>query len=165
MITLEPIDPLNSDFYRDSRNDYSIRKWCRQIGLISQSDQEHWMQKQAMDPTIQMYEVCYDGTPVGMTGLTSIDLVHRRAEFSLWIAKEYQKCGHGKKALELIIAFGFNELGLNSIWGESFDGNPAMKMFESLGFVKEGVRRQFYFKEGKFIDAHLFSLLRSDWKS
>ena len=52
---------------------------------------------------------------------------------------------------------------LNVIWGETFEGNHAYDMFLKLGMKHEGTRRQFYFKEGKHIDAHLVSITRQEF--
>jgi len=110
-----------------------------------------------------MYGIRDGNNLVGVCGLTSIDWVNRRAEFSLYIASEYQGNGYGEAALRLLVEHGFNVLNLNSIWGEAFDGNPAINMFKKVGFIEEGRRRQFYFREGKYIDAILFSLMRSEY--
>lgn len=113
-------------------------------------------QKKGKDkPTLAMVGVC---------GLTSIDLHNRRAEFSLYIAPALHGQGFGRKGLELLLTHGFKNLGLNVIWGEVFDGNPAAKLFRRLGFVKEGTRREFYFRDGKFIDAHIVSLTAGEWE-
>jgi RimJ/RimL family protein N-acetyltransferase len=112
-----------------------------------------------------MYGVMRQGDLVGVCGLTSIDLINQRAEFSLYIGPEYQGLGYGKAALLTLITHGFRVLNLNCIWGETFNKNPAAEMFEELGFKKEGTRRDFYFRDGRFINAHLYSLLRSEWKS
>lgn len=110
-----------------------------------------------------MYGVHADNLLVGVCGLTSIDWINRRAEFSLYLGPEHQGQGLGEAALRALCAHGFNVLNLNCIWGEAFDGNPAIKMFERVGFKEEGRRRQFYYREGKYIDAVLFSLLRSEY--
>jgi hypothetical protein len=81
----------------------------------------------------------------------------------LYIGPEHQGQGLGEAALQALCDHGFNVLNLNSIWGEAFDGNPAIKMFERVGFKPEGRRRQFYFREGRYIDAILFSLLRDEY--
>lgn len=98
-----------------------------------------------------------------MCGLTSIDHLHQRAEFSLYVGPQYRKRGYAKETLKTLFSYGFVALNLNCIWGETFDGNPAAKIFESVGMVREGTRRDFYFKKGKFIDCHLYSVKRSEW--
>ena len=142
------------------RNDKRIREWCRQYDLLHWGQHQAWLEMQAKDPSVSMYGIEITGTEmlVVVCGLTSIDAINRRAEFSLYIAPEQQGSGYGRKALETLLNHGFRALGLNVIWGETFDGNPAAKMFEKIGFVKEGTRRDFYFRNGRFIDAHLYSI-------
>jgi ribosomal-protein-alanine N-acetyltransferase len=101
---------------------------------------------------------------VGVCGLTSIDYLNRRAEFSLYIAPAYQGNRLGEKALACLLTHGFKNLGMHTIYGETFDGNPAIKIFESMGFYREGTRRDFYFRDGGFIDAHIYSLKEGEWK-
>jgi RimJ/RimL family protein N-acetyltransferase len=135
--------------------------------MITPEAQAKWAELQASDPSIRMYLIWAETTahPVGVCGLTSIDLVNRRAEFSLYIAPEARGAGHGQAALKTLLSHGFANLGLHSIWGESFEGNPATRIFETLGFKVDGKRRDFYFREGKFINATLHSLLASEWWS
>jgi RimJ/RimL family protein N-acetyltransferase len=169
-IALGPIDRAQKDRMRAWRNDPRIWIWCRQNDLISDMDQDRWMEHQSLDPSIRMYSVMAP-TPAagelsfcGVAGLTSIDPGNRRAEFSLYIAPQMHQKGLGRKALQTLLAHGFLNLGLHVIWGESFADNPAMKLFRGLGFREEGIRKDFYFKQGRFIDAHLISMTEDEWR-
>lgn len=145
----------------------NIWQWCRQHHQISDIEQERWFLKQSQDPTIQMYKIMVlqkgKASPVGVCGFTSIDHLHRRAEFSLYIAYQAQGFGIGKGALTLLLQEGFGNHNFHLVYGETFDGNPAAKTFEKLGFVKEGTRRDFYFKNGRYLDAHLYSITEDEW--
>lgn len=164
-VGLDAIGPELLDDLREWRNDPRIRNWCRQTGLISPRDQERWYLWQNDDKNTQMFSIIEQGKQdvVGVCGLTSIDYICRRAEFSLYIAPKFQGFKLGYCALKTLVKYGFNDLGLNSIWGESFDGNSAMNMFVQVGFKHEGTRREFYYKNGKFLDAQLFSILRHEF--
>lgn len=161
-VTLDALKRADLETLRNWRNDPRIWRWCRQNDLISDVQQEQWFDRIQVDPTIRMYGI-YAGSLVGACGLTSLDLLNRRAEFSLYICPEQQGKGLSKPALCTLFEHGFMDFGLNSIWGETFDGNPAASIFESLGMKKEGTRREFYFRNGRFIDCHLYSVLRSEW--
>lgn len=150
------------------RNHHAIWKWCRQNDLLIYDNHEEWFDKIRKDPTIKMYSIsnCY-GEFVGVCGLTDIDRINQRAEFSLYIGLEWQLKGYARAALKTLFSHGFLNQNLNLIWGETFDGNPALSLFKSLGMNVDGVRPQHYFREGKFIDAHLISLSRDQffkWK-
>lgn len=164
-VSLGPVDRAHLERMRAWRNDPRIFSWCRQNGQISDLDQERWFEKQNSDPSIRMFLIYGESQtlPIGVCGLTSIDLVNRRAEFSLYIAPDKQQMGFGRAALKTLLHWGFKMLGLNIIWGETYEGNPARSLFESLGFKYEGTRREFYYRDGKFTDAHLLSLRSDEW--
>lgn len=145
------------------RNNPTIYRWCRQYEPVTREHHDAYWARVACDPNTKMYAVYNRSSVVGICGLTSIDWINRRAEFSLYIGPEYQDRGYHEAALRALCLHGFNVLNLNCIWGESFEENPAIKVFKRVGFKEEGRRRQFYFREGKYIDATLFSLLRDEY--
>lgn len=163
-IQLGPLSRENREVYRSARNDYSIWKWCRQNDIISEMQQEEWLEKQHKNPHIRMYEVLSGGLCVGVCGLTDIDHINQRAEFSLYIIPEHQGNGYGKLALKTLLAHGFKNLNFKIIWGESIVPNPAIEMFKKIGMTFEGTRRDFYWIEGEFRDAVLFSMRRDEFK-
>jgi len=163
-VYLDSLKEENIADYRLARNIWSTRKWCRQRGLISDLDQYAWYIEQNNDPTIEMFEIQdKELHTVGVCGLTDIDHVNQRAEFSLYIYPEERSNGFAKKALKTLFSHGFQDLNLNHIFGETFDGNPAAKLFKSVGMTNEGTRRKFYFKDGEFIDCDFYSILREEW--
>jgi RimJ/RimL family protein N-acetyltransferase len=162
-VTLAPVLAKQMGQMLVWRNDRRIWKWCRQNSVISEMAHENWFRSLAGNPKIRMFSIIEeDGTFVGVCGLTDIDPINSRAEFSLYIGPDYHGKGLGKAALKTLLDHGFYDLNLFCIWGETFHGNPAAKMFESLGFQKEGIRRGFYYREGAHIDATLYSMLRGE---
>lgn len=154
---------LTEDIPRDAftwRNMALVFKWCRQYTLVDEISHRRWLEAITTDPKIKMYGITADKEVVGVCGLTSIDRVNQNAEFSLYIAPNWQRRGYGKKALYTLVKHGFEDHNLHRIWGETFDGNPAAGMFEGLGFTKEGTLRESYFRSGRFIDSHIYAILR-----
>lgn len=161
------LDAINSDskeLTRSWRNNPKIYKWCRQNDLLTEAGHENWFLKHQLDPKIQMYLIKdSDDTKLGVCGLTDIDLVNQRAEFSLYIDPTKQGRGFGRNALMLLCWHGFNSMPLKIIWGESFAGNPAIEMFKKVGFKIEGTRRDFYYRDGNHLDAILFSIKKEEF--
>lgn len=146
------------------RNDPKIWRWTRQNDLRPLRAHEKWFDDQAHDPTLKMYEIwSKDAVHIGVCGLTSINWQNRNAEFSLYIAPEYQGKKLSKPALLTLFYHGFKNLGLKSIWGETFEGNHARRIFQDIGMKEDGIRRQFYWKDGKFWDAHMVSILDEEF--
>ncbi len=166
---LAPVDSTDCELLRKWRNNPTIMAWTRQRHFVSDADQREWFDRQRQDPTIQMYKIVMTlaktHRTVGVCGLTGIDNVNRRAEFSLLIGPEHQRNGYGRYGMKLLLQHAFLNLGLAQVWGESFDGNPAMKLFDELGFKRDGIRRAFYAKGGRYLDAHLFSITGDEWSA
>ena len=166
-LELRALDSIDAERVRAWRNDHRVWRWCRQLDLISDVAQRGWFERQAQDPSIRMYSVWLKigdgGDLVGVCGLTSLDFVNRRAEFSLYVAPEKHRQGLGRAALTLLLDHAFANLGLDQVFGEVFDGNPALALFAELGFQLDGKRRAWYYKESRAWDAHLISITRSEW--
>lgn len=106
-----------------------------------------------------------DWIHVGNTGLHNIETVNRAAEFGIFIGeKQYWNQGFGREAARLMLKHGFGDLNLNRIYLYVYQTNPrAIKAYEAAGFVREGVLRQAIYKNGRYIDVFLMSVLHSDW--
>lgn len=160
----------DSGAIREWRNDPKIWRWTRQNDLISKERQVEWFSSQRDDPSVKMYQI-HRGGPVpmvsdpviGVCGFTSISFENRRAEFSLYIAPEYQGLHLSGPSLATLFYHGFMNLGFRSIWGETFDGNRALKLFKAIGMSEDGRRRDFYWKDGRFIDAVLITILDDEF--
>lgn len=162
-VSLGPVTFAVKDKALAWRNDSRVYRWCRQYEPITQEHHEAYWRKVESDPSTKMFGIFCDKESVGVCGLTSIDWVNRRAEFSLYIDPKRQGQGLGEEALRLLCSHGFYTLNLNMIWGEAFENNPAIHIFKKIGFKEEGRRREFYFRDGEYIDAILFSLLRGEY--
>lgn len=150
------------------RNNYQIFRWCRQSDVLSWEHHVRWFDNLLEnESTISMYsiEISDDKKPllVGVCGLTSIDRANQRAEFSLYVGPEFGGNDYGYEALMTLFYHAFWTLNLNSVWGETVGDNPAIKTFEKVGMVKEGERREFYYREGKFQNSHLYSVTRREF--
>jgi UDP-4-amino-4,6-dideoxy-N-acetyl-beta-L-altrosamine N-acetyltransferase len=162
--TLRPLQKTDLPKMIEWRNNPKIMAWCRQETVLSWERHVAWYDSLHSRTDVLMFAIQDQGMIVGVCGLTSIDRLHQRAEFSLYIGPEYQRKGYARFGLLTLLKVGFWQLNLRLIWGETFDGNPAAHLFEQLGMVKEGTRRQFYFKSGSWIDAHLYSITREEFE-
>jgi RimJ/RimL family protein N-acetyltransferase len=72
--------------------------------------------------------------------------------------------GIGTEATRLIIGYGFDQLGLNRIQLELYsDNHRARRVYEKVGFVEEGVRRQALMRGEDRVDETLMAVLAQDW--
>ena len=166
-IYLGPLDSIDPDLLRLWRNDYRVWRYCRQHDLLAREAHLKWLDVHCdTNEQNKMYSIIDPKSRMGLgvCGLTNIDSHNRTGEFSLYINPNLHGKGHGKKALMTLISHGFMNLGLSTIWGETYDFNPARYLFGKVGMILEGTRRNFYFREGRSINAHLYSILKEEWE-
>jgi RimJ/RimL family protein N-acetyltransferase len=104
-------------------------------------------------------------THIGNVGLQQIEWTNRAAEFGIFIGdKAFWNNGYGSEATRLTLKHGFETLNLNRIYLYVFETNPrAIRAYVKCGFVREGTLRQSAYRNGRYIDALLMSMLRSEW--
>jgi len=90
-----------------------------------------------------------------------LTLKHQRAEVGYWIGKKYWNSGYATEATKTLIAYAFEKYNLNRIDAAHFAENEASrKVIEKLGFSYEGLRKNFFIKNGKAVDSKIYGLVR-----
>lgn len=108
---------------------------------------------------------------VGLVLLRNIDWISRHAElFFVMVDKEGSKATmHDLPATKYVVRrvmkFAFEEFNLNKIWIEAYENNKIMPVLESFGFVAEGVRKEVVYKNGKYLDSVICSVLKEEYDS
>lgn len=101
---------------------------------------------------------------IGNCGLVGISKEHRNAELVYFIHPDFWNRGFATEACKRIIRFGFEELGLERIYGRCMAKNTgSRRVMEKAGFRYEGLGRHEVFKWGRFEDVARFGLIRSEW--
>jgi len=78
--------------------------------------------------------------------------------------KSYWNQGYGTEALRLLLRVGFETLNLHRIFLRVYETNPrAIRAYEKAGFVQEGRQRQAEFKDGRYIDVLVMSMLVAEY--
>ena len=83
-------------------------------------------------------------------------------ELYVFVCPTTQAKGLGTEATRLLCEYGFAELGLNKIYLETNDDNfAAQKVYEKVGFMLEGRKRQEYIrKDGTLGERFYYGLLK-----
>jgi len=97
---------------------------------------------------------------MGVIGLVGVPR-HKRAEMGYWLGVPFWGNGFMSEAARAMVEFAFGTLGANRLEAGVFDGNTAsMNVLRKAGFHEEGVLRQRFFKDGKFVDERMFANLK-----
>jgi diamine N-acetyltransferase len=102
---------------------------------------------------------------IGNTGIHNIEPVHLNAEFGILIGeKSYWNQGYGREATRLTLQHGFEDLNLHRIFLHVYDNNPrAIAAYKAAGFVQEGILREAVYKNGKYLNIIVMSVLHTEW--
>lgn len=125
-----------------------------------------WYKRTIMDHTRREFSIfTKEGKNIGFCGLINYDLRFNKAELHCVIGdKSYWSGGYGTEAYKLLMEYGFEELGLNKIYGYQLLHNfGAHRVVEKLGWKREGLLREEIWGHGKLWDVYYVGILRSDW--
>lgn len=133
------------------RNQDHIRKWFLNTAVISEEQHYAWFERyEELDTDFVFIILAKElgNIPVGQISLYGIDWQVNSAEFGrLMIGHPAAKGkGYAKQATRLLLAYGFNQMGLKEIHLEVKEENePAIAIYKAAGFVeinkKEGLLR------------------------
>ena len=150
-------------------NDSELTSFVSMRDPMSLAMEERWFEQMLQDhgKSRYLFVICLleDATPIGNIGLFDIDLVNGSAGIGITIGeKQLWGQGYGTDAMFALIDFGFGQLRLERLWLEVYDFNPrARRVYEKVGFVHEGMKRQALRFEAEWIEAHIMSILTGEW--
>ena len=103
---------------------------------------------------------------IGLICLTDIDFINRSISVGGHILEDFSSKGHGKKMYEIIFKICFNIWNMNRVWLKVLKKNQnAINLYQKMSFIVEGVVRQAIFKDGKYEDYFLMSILREEYNN
>ena len=107
-----------------------------------------------------------DGSVIGDIALQDIDRVNRCCSIGMGMAKlENRGQGYGQEAVRLMLAYGFDHLGMERITANTLDINiGARKSLEKCGFVPEGRERRAVYLGGVMHDRLCYAILREEFR-
>lgn len=128
-------------------------------------DLERWFEGLCVNPNVKMFAIkTIEGEYIGNIEISDIDWRAGRGEIGLLIGEpQFRGHGFGSEAIALLSAFAFDEMRLHRLEARVLAHNTrAQRTFERCGFTREGVAREAFYSEGKWVDVVGFGLLTSD---
>lgn len=152
------------------RNDPEIWKHFFNAFPLYDTAQKAWYEdlRRSQSRVLFVIEDKKSAKPAGTVGLDKIDFRNQSAEFGNLLIGERKFLGRGlaREASSLAVDYAFGHLNLRRVYLYVFKENTAaVKIYEGLGFKREGILREAMFAEGKFKDLLLMSLLKTERKN
>lgn len=166
-VLLRALEREDLEYLREMANDPDMEKMV--IGWsfpISKYEQEKWYEKTVGDKTNLKLAIQDDkGVLIGMATLGPIDWKNRKAEHGIKLGRNTPKGqGYATDAVMTVMKYAFEELQLNRLEGSMFEYNIAsQKLYTKCGWSVEGKARQSIYKNNKYHDEIIVSVLREDY--
>ena len=104
-----------------------------------------------------------EGEDVGLVDLFDFDPKNKRVGLGILILDKERGNNYGTEALEVIVNYTFKNFGVNQVYANVLEDNPAsIRLFEKLGFTHTTTKKDWIFEDGVFKDEYLFQLIKKD---
>lgn len=163
-LVLRPWDTEDIDVLPEIANDRRI--WINVRDMFphpyDRSRAEQWVAFCQQEEVAHSFAISMGGQAIGGIGVHPFDDVHRKsAELGYWLGPAYWGQGFATEAVQVIVKYGFELLGLERIQAGVYAWNEASsRVLVKSGFDLEGCMRRHAYKDGKFVDVLLYARLR-----
>lgn len=159
--------PLEEDHVRDflTWTDYDDPLFCMYNFLEDEDTVGDWYRWKTKGRRDRYFAILEGGRAAGYMGLKNISRISRSAEVGIILDRAVIDRGLGRGAMDWLLDYGFNSLGLERILLEVLPWNGrAIHLYESLGFEKIGrVYRRVDLPRG-VVDEAAFDPYRKDMR-
>lgn len=169
-IYFKKMTPEDVDIYHRWRNDMEVmRSTSPFLDIYDFEETKEFVNKIILGSNSSKSYIIVEkksDTPIGITPLINIDYKNRNAECIIDIGdKNFWGKGYGTEALRLLLDYAFLELNLHRVSLRVFSFNDkAIKLYEKIGFKKEGESRESIFRDGKWHSIIHMGILQSEYR-
>ena len=162
-----PVDDSDAERFQRWMNDPAVRDSLGHHLPMSERMQREFLEGVGKRPDeIHLCLALKDSDRhIGGMGLIQINAKDRVALFGIYIGEgDCRGKGYGLEATRLMLRYAFETLNLNRVELNVFDFNrAAIHVYEKVGFVREGVRRESCFLNGRYHDTLAYGLLAREY--
>ena len=125
---------------------------------------QDWIALCQSEQTPTVFAIEINGEAVGSIGIIlQKDIYCKNAEIGYWLAEPFWGRGIMAEALEKMCQYAFQTFAIQWVYACVFEYNTSsMRVLEKVGFERVTVQKKWLFKEGKFLDNHLFVRARNE---
>ena len=135
---------------------------------IAEQDQRKWFESLSFNSRDQRFVIELNGQGlVGTANLVSIDWQNRNAFHGMLIGESrWRGKGLAQEAVRAIMRYAFQELGLHRLESDIIEYNASsLKLYlDRCGWRHEGVRKEWYFRQGRRWDKILIGITAADYQ-
>ncbi|MCT4705627.1 spermidine N1-acetyltransferase [Enterobacteriaceae bacterium H11S18] len=150
-IRLRPLEREDLRFVHQLDNNASVMRYWFEEPYEAFVELSDLYDKHIHDQSERRFVVESNGEKAGLVELVEINHVHRRAEFQIIIAPDFQGKGLASRAAKLAMDYGFSVLNLYKLYLIVDKENAkAVHIYKKLGFMVEGELIHEFFINGEY---------------
>lgn len=164
--SLRTIEEEDIEFLRDGVNHPEVRAYIGNRRPQNFEDEQEFFEEQVCGGETVDLLISNEGERLGIISLMPQgDEAEKLAEIGIWIHPEHQGKGYGAEASRLLVEYAFNELNYHKLYARvSGDNQASQKVWEKLGFNKEGVLRDHTFMQGEYKNVVYYGVVEGEWQ-
>jgi RimJ/RimL family protein N-acetyltransferase len=168
-IILRPLEREDVPTIVPWMNDQEVIRGTRHYRPMTTTREEKWLAQVSESETALVLGIVPKATGelIGATGLHELDFRVRKTMFGIMIgARDHWGKGYATEATRLMVDHAFLTLNLNRVALQVYEFNErAARIYERVGFRREGRLRQDVYRDGRFWDTLEMGILRSEWEA
>ena len=152
MIEIRPAVPEEASYLNQWLTDPEILRWFPMSDAREIDDSVRiWMSYTKYQAAFTAY---VDGVPVGMSTLyiQPYQKFAHQCLFAIIVDAKYRNRGIGKALLERMCEAAKNQFNIEILHLEVYEGNPAIRLYERMGFREFGRQPKFIKIDGEYLD-------------
>lgn len=153
------------------RNNPEIKKnFAANSFFVSSERDKKWVEERILNDRKDLtLVICLkeNNKMIGFTSIKDIDHWNKKVEWSGIVIGEEKDRGKGYsvEVQKLVLQYLFYDLGMNRVYAYQLEANQAsIAMVKKIGFEIEGVVRESLFKDNKYQNLLLISILKSEFE-
>jgi diamine N-acetyltransferase len=164
-IRLRPLERTDLRFIHTLDNNDSVMRFWFEEAYEAYDELNDLYGKHIHDQTERRFIIeASTGESVGLVELMEINSLHRRAEFGIVIAPEWQGRGVASAATRIAVDYAFSVLNLYKLYLiVDSENSAAIHIYLAQGFVSEGTLVHEFFINGGYRDVVRMYMLQSDY--
>lgn len=150
----------------DQKEKRQIRKWGKDPEVARFTEIYEAPKKKLKNLSFGIYDKS-SRELIGDIGISSVDFTNRCAEIGITIGnKKYRGKGLCVDTVKALTNYCFNSLKLNKVYLDVWENNKrAIGCYLKCGFRKDGLLREHVFRNKKYHNKIIMSLLKKEWKN
>ncbi len=164
---LSPVNIDDAEKYIQWMNDKAVSGYFAQYySIVASTNEMKWLFEPGSDMQRYAMVLLEGDVMIGCISLQNIDHRNRNAFMGIFIGEEECRSkGFGAEAIRLLLDYGFNTMNLHNIMlSVHADNIGGISCFKKVGFKEAGKRRDWVFKDGKYVDQIYMDILESEFE-